>query len=481
MRLRLPSATTLGLALTLFTPWLLGCGSTEIVLSADRLEITAGGIDYAIITAILGKGGNPAAGQTLRFETNNGSFSEDGEQQEAEITTGPNGKAQVRLFSGKLPGTANVVVTYEDPNADVTAVSSISVRFGKPTGRTIPTAESVRLVCQAANIGAMREPIPDIRVGCTLNAQTVDGVTIPLSALDPQLLAEAGTLTKEINPYTDDLELVYSPKGGRAAPVDVPPVAEIGEPGYRGMSGQVHNPRDGLVTLVAVVEAGETFKDENGNGRYDEGEPFTDSPEPFVDANDNGQADSNEQFVDTDGNGVWDAGNQIYDNRARVMAVYKVLWTGPVFNDSTGQAPISSRIIAETPTSMQATTLNVQAIVVDRNLNPIAGFADNSDMLYFNVEGSGVEPISPMDVPIRNTYGFSFDKSAHTELERWRPVAGTFQPEPYKLTLKLEADADPQSFGVVVGAEVTVSPGPSGPSDYADTITERVTQTLTIQ
>jgi hypothetical protein len=465
-------AATLALGLAI------GCGQTELLLSADRQEITAGGIDFAIITATLGKGGELAAGQSLRFETTAGSFTEDGDREETEVTTGSNGRAQVKLFSSKFPATANVLVTYEDPQSSVTTVSSISIRFGKPTGSAIPRADRVRLVCDAVNIGALRSPVPDMRVRCTLTAQTVDGRTIPVGALDPQLFAEAGSLVKEVDPFTDELALFYSPKGGRATPRDVSPVPQLNEPSYRGASGQVRNPRDGLVTLVAVVEAAEAFKDENGNGVFDTGEPFTDSPEPFVDVNDNGQADSDERFVDTDGNGVWDSGNQTYDTRAKVMAIFKILWTGELYNDPTGQAPGASAILASAPVG---TTLEVQALAVDRNLNPVAGFAENADSLTWNVEGSGAFPVSPTDVPIRNTYGFQFDSSGATELERWRPVPGTFAPEPYKLSLKQDTSTDPSQFGLVIGAELSLTAGPSGDSDFTEQIVERIANSLTIQ
>lgn len=55
---------------------------------------------------------------------------------------------------------------------------------------------------------------------------------------------------------------------------------------------------DGTVDITAYTVGEEAFFDANGNGTYDDTETFTDTPEPFVD-NDN------------DGTGVWNSGDSI--------------------------------------------------------------------------------------------------------------------------------------------------------------------------
>lgn len=64
------------------------------------------------------------------------------------------------------------------------------------------------------------------------------------------------------------------------------------------------------------------FTDQNGNGAWDEGEPFTvvsvanseyDPPERFDDYNGNGRYDAGESFTDTNGNGTWDDGEPFED------------------------------------------------------------------------------------------------------------------------------------------------------------------------
>ena len=79
--------------------------------------------------------------------------------------------------------------------------------------------------------------------------------------------------------------------------------------------------------IVFSLGLSEQFTDQNGNGWWDEGEPFVDSDsgewdndrydtrlvreEPFEDANQNGIKDLNETFTDSNGNGRWDPGDII--------------------------------------------------------------------------------------------------------------------------------------------------------------------------
>lgn len=69
---------------------------------------------------------------------------------------------------------------------------------------------------------------------------------------------------------------------------------------------QTRNPRDGLVTLIAVTAGEELLtKDLNQNGLCDDGDRFLDMGEPFIDRNDNGLYDDGEYFLDLDQNLTW--------------------------------------------------------------------------------------------------------------------------------------------------------------------------------
>lgn len=89
-----------------------------------------------------------------------------------------------------------------------------------------------------------------------------------------------------------------------------------------------NNPRDNLVTMIAVTSGEEGFTDSNNNGQYDQGEVFDDLTEPFVDSNDNGTWDPDERFIDINGNQTWDGKNDRWDANTLIWVEEKILWTG---------------------------------------------------------------------------------------------------------------------------------------------------------
>ena len=105
--------------------------------------------------------------------------------------------------------------------------------------------------------------------------------------------------------------------------------------------GHTNNPRDNLVSMIAVTAGEEAFIDTNNNGQFDPGtETFVDSTEPFVDANDNGTWDPGELYVDTNGNGSWTGKNGEYDGSTLIWAQERILWTGiPDPYDVQGKGP----------------------------------------------------------------------------------------------------------------------------------------------
>lgn len=95
-----------------------------------------------------------------------------------------------------------------------------------------------------------------------------------------------------------------------------------------GTGRYLNNPRDNLVTFIAVMDGEEGFTDTNGNGTWDQGEAFSDLTEPFVDSNDNGTWDADEQFIDANGNRQWDGRNGKWDLNTKLWVMERVLWTG---------------------------------------------------------------------------------------------------------------------------------------------------------
>ncbi len=445
-----------------------GCGSTELVLSADRTMINAGGNDFATITATVMDQGEPGgAGTKISFSTSAGSFSTREGETDIDSSTDRAGRAQVKLYSAKSQGQATVTAYFYDEGGTYRE-TSITIQFIAP----LPVDGTLRLGCDAVNIGALRQPVPKIVVTCSLDAQARDGSTIPASALAVQFLSEAGTVTAEDDYYSGERIFLYSPKGGSSSPRDVAPDTAVGEPSYADSNGKVRNPRDGLVTLVAVVQGEEAFTDTNGDGDYDQGEPFVDTAEPFLDEDDDDERDAEEKYVDVNGNNRWDKANGVWDSKIRIMAIYKLLWTGELY----AYAKAARVAISGTSTAIaDGGQLELTAYPLDINGNPVAAFQKNGDYLEWTLSTSGYADTSgDTTPPMRNALGFSFDTSASTERKRWKISPNSFAPPTYGLTIKDSYPKDgikvPDSYSVTVKAYLT--PGPAGEDYYLDQLAE---------
>jgi hypothetical protein len=438
-------------------------GATEVRLRADRETISAGGLDAAAITALALVGGDPAkSGTVVSFETTAGSFDAGSSVVSLSKSTDGNGQVEVKLWSGPTQGSATVTASFTDGASGVSATSSITIQFGPPAGKQMPVDGKFRLTCDAVNIGALREPIPEIQVTCTVSAQTRGGQQLKASALSPQFLTEAGSFSPK-DDWNGERVFIYSPKGGGSTPKDVAAEATLGEPSYLDKNGRERNPRDGLVTLIAIVDGEEDFQDLNGNGKYDSGEPFYDSAEPFVDINDNDQWDPDERYLDANGNNRWDAANGKWDGATKIAAIYKLLWTGPL--DS---SPKTSRIERLSNDIKQGGKLELTAHLLDANMNPVAAFAKNSDNIEWTLSTSGdATTKDALSAPLDNALGFSFDKTATSERKRWKLVSNSWSPPRYKLTVE-DGDATdtspPASYSVTATAHATA--GPSGDGSF---------------
>lgn len=124
------------------------------------------------------------------------------------------------------------------------------------------------------------------------------------------------------------------------------------------INARLNNPRDNLVTMIAVTAGEEAFDDVNNNGKWDDGtrpeegakEDFVDTTEPFVDANDNGTWDPDERYVDTNNNGKWDGKNGLYDASTLIWVANRITWTGvPNIADFGGTRPTYRVVSPVTP------------------------------------------------------------------------------------------------------------------------------------
>jgi len=181
--------------------------------------------------------------------------------------------------------------------------------------------------------------------------------------------------------------------------MDVEPLASAHEPVRIPETGGHANPRDGLVTIVAVVRGEEAFEDRNGNGTWDADEFFFDEEEPFVDANDNGQHDPGEAFRDTNQNGQHDGANGAWDAAGEIWRVVKVVWSGDAW-----VAPAAGTRLVDSETQMGSVHIppggarSVQAFFVDERLNPLAANDADKDEVAFvatraRLDGQATAPL----------------------------------------------------------------------------------------
>lgn len=227
------------------------------------------------------------------------------------------------LYGDQLPPentVAHVKATYVDPYGR-SATAAVDVEF-RPAG----DVNSLSFSCSTYNIGALVAEDTDLQIPCSASVATAADTEVIGAKLN--FLSEAGKVG-----FVDD-RLYYFPKDPtamRVAPRDVSPEdlgVDSAEPYRTSPDGKVHNPRDGLVTLVAWVLAPKQVVDRYGLG------------EPYVDWNDNGTRDADEPFVnlngDKDQNGA-DIWNEVQDDDpAKPHALWKqikVLWTGALTSE----------------------------------------------------------------------------------------------------------------------------------------------------
>lgn len=195
-----------------------------------------------------------------------------------------------------------------------------------------PNAKYMTFYCEKKNIGGL--VLDNVRVNCV--ARLADRYSNDIDyAATVFFRTEAGTITSQAQTVAsgpDQGSATGILTTGNPRPIDVAPF--LGEP-FRFENAVEYNPRDGLVTIIAVVNGEEEFNDINANDMYDPGEPFVDLGEPFIDADDDGICDQQfESYIDVNGNGYYDLPNAFYDTNTLIWKQTQILWTGNVVLDN---------------------------------------------------------------------------------------------------------------------------------------------------
>jgi hypothetical protein len=240
------------------------------------------------------------------------------DQGRARLDYGARGEVGV----GSLKGTVTVT--------GLTTSQAVAVRGARPS------ASGFYFRCTRQNLPVYTTTLQYETTTCIVRLKDRQGnrvgVPTPVGFATEAGAISASVLTKgfDFNNPTDAAEgtvtvTFSSDMGNGFRPVETTPLAadatqfpkqRLAEP----FSGR-RNPRDQLVTIIAMVRGEEAFIDANFNGKYDPGELFVDQGDPFVDSNDNDVYDSATEIRFCGGtncavyngpNGVWDSDRTIW-------------------------------------------------------------------------------------------------------------------------------------------------------------------------
>jgi hypothetical protein len=329
--------------------------------------------------------------------------------------TDAQGQATVLLQSGDEVGVATVT-------ARVTGTALSVSTPGTPIVGARVSDEGLVVECERLNLAAnATETPPRIDLSTTCSAKLVDRyknpVTLPTSVT---WYSEAGSIQSPVTTSSSTASATFS-TAGKWPPVPVSPlvtpVSEMNEP-----SVGTYNPRDMLVTIIAVTSGEEEFYDGSGvsagvkNGKWDVGEWFVDVPEPFVDANDNQAYDLGEQFIDTERvdcatgtrqpkNGKWDGPNGCWDGDIMLWRPTHLVYSGFNSREPSRWTVLNPGSLPPPYSVAKGSTTALSVMVTDAYLNRMS--PDAADITVGRIGDRGSNELPWVDGYINSrTYGF---------------------------------------------------------------------------
>ncbi len=234
--------------------------------------------------------------------------------------TDSEGLVYTTLKSGNIATSVTVTATAIVGEVELEATSPALAIVGAK-----PNARGITFSCDRFNVGGF--VLDDVHTKCTvlLSDRYSNKIGFKTSVT---FMTEAGQITS--NATTEDSgdnmgSTFVTIRTGNPRPKDVAPLSD--EPSVTD-GNYIRNPRDGLLIIIAATTGEEEFTDINGNGEYDQGEPFVDLGEPLIDADDNGIFSSGEQFLDANGNSQYDGPNGQWDGDTIIWTATWMVWTG---------------------------------------------------------------------------------------------------------------------------------------------------------
>lgn len=230
-----------------------------------------------LVFRVVNSSGGPVSNQPVVFSPNTtvGGIT----LSNAQDTTDNQGRVRTTVNSGTIPTTVRVTARTQQNGVTRTTQSS---GLAITTGIADNDSFTLGLVC--ANIE-----------GDVINGNTTDVTVLAADRFN--------------NPVPDNTAISFTTEGG-----------SVGgscqtQGGGCSVTFTTQDPRNAnhRYTLLATATGEESFFDDNGDGRFDDGEAFTDLPEAFRDDNENGVRDPGEFFIDFNNNQVYDGPSGDYN------------------------------------------------------------------------------------------------------------------------------------------------------------------------
>lgn len=386
-----------------------------------------------VVFRVLNASGGPVVNQVVNFSLNTsvGGIA----LTPMQGTTDTQGRVQTVVKSGTVNTAVRVTAR---TTQGATTLTSQSEQLVVSTGLPDQNSFSVSAGCfnieggdydnETTNITLLaadrfNNPVPD---GTAVSFVTEGG------AVQPSCLTSGGECT--VNWRSQDPRPPSFVGFLPGAPVD---------DGYDIVGGQVltNGPRAGRSTVLVTAVGEESFTDLDGDGRYDDGEPFGDLAEAFRDDNGNGVYEPingstgfpGEEFVDFNTNGTRDAGSGSFtgflcdgpancDPASRSLTVrggVTIIMSGstPVF-DETRDFRVSNAAYDEGTIDIAAGSVGIFSFVLrDRNFQPMPAqtnisVSQDGDAGDFVGTTSFIVPCQTDDSLAGNQYGFAYKTEA---------------------------------------------------------------------
>ena len=264
-----------------------------------------------------------------------------------------NGIASVSLRSGLVAGTIDIIAS----SGEISSLARVSIIGG------LPDADHLSIGAEFLNIaGGVSNNLED-----KITVQLADRFGNTVASQTPvNFISEGGVIGLSQNAGGFDST---SDRGQITA------LLRSSEPSTPNLGGIEPKSNVGLNNIVAYTTGSESFRDNNGNGFYDNGDSFSqagfiddnndnrwnpgeritahgDMSEPFIDGNDNQIFENGEFYVDVNGNGQFDGPDGIYQANTTIWRSMNVLFSAELDINKLISCPGSSFSAGNAPSSV---------------------------------------------------------------------------------------------------------------------------------